>query len=142
MNNNTMTINRPQLHKFFHNFLVYFALWAYAALAVLYGIKHIWSVWENGSSYMAFEIIPSLLLIAIGVFTLKVRSDLAAFREAAIIELPGICIAAAVVFLSLHMVENISAEDCYQGCLFKVFLFVCWGIALYRYYSDKRHLFH
>lgn len=136
-----MTMGRPQLHKYFHNFLIFFALWAYAALAVLYGIKHIYSVWENGAQYMAFEIIPSALLIATGLFTIKARSDLAAFREIAIVELPGVCFSAAVVFLLLHLVENMSAEDCYQGCLFKVFIFVCWGITLYRYYNDRRQLF-
>ena len=136
-----MSEQQPKLHKYFHNFMIYFAMWAYAALAILYGIRHILSVVENGASYMVLDIILSVLLIIVGIITIKARFDLAAFREIAIRELSGVCIAAAVIFLCLHWVEDISAEDCYQGCVIKAVVFACWGIALYRYYSARKHLF-
>ena len=33
-----MSEQQPKLHKYFHNFMIYFAMWAYAALAILYGM--------------------------------------------------------------------------------------------------------
>ena len=136
-----MSEQQPKLHKYFHNFMIYFAMWAYAALAILYGIRHILSVLENGASHLALDIILSVLLIGVGIITIKARFDLAAFRIIVIKELLGTCIAAAVIFLCLHWVEDISGEDCYQNCIFKAVVFACWGIALYRYYSTRRHLF-
>ena len=47
-----MSEQQPKLHKYFHNFMIYFAMWAYAALAILYGIRHILSVLENGASHI------------------------------------------------------------------------------------------
>ena len=136
-----MSEQQPKLHQYFHNFMIYFAVWAYAAFAILYGVRHILSVIENGASYMALDIVLSVLLIAVGIITIKARFDLAAFRAIAIRELPGTCIAAAVIFLCLHWVEDLSGEDCYQGCVFKAIVFACWGIALYRYYGARKHLF-
>lgn len=132
---------QPKLHKYFHNFMIYFAMWAYVGLAVFYGIRHILHVLENGASYMALDTILSVLLIVAGIITIKARYDLAAFRVIAIKELLGTCIAAAVIFLCLHWVEDISGEDCYQNCVFKAVVFTCWGIALYRYYGQRSHLF-
>ncbi len=134
-------MKESRFHGYFHNFLIYFALWAYAALAVFYGAKHIFYVVENGASQMTLDIILSVLLIGVGVFTVITRFDLAAFRERAIAELLWICLAAAVIFLALHWVEDISGEDCYQGCVFKAVLFACWGIALNRYYGMRREMF-
>ena len=99
-----MSEQQPKLHKYFHNFMIYFAMWAYAALAILYGIRHILSVLENGASHMALDIILSVLLIVVGIITIKARFDLAAFRAIAIKELLGTCIAAAVIFLLVTVV--------------------------------------
>ena len=136
-----MSEQQPKLHRYFHNFMIYFATWAYAAFAIFYGIRHMLSVIENGASQMALDIILSVLLIVVGIITIKARFDLAAFRVIAIKELLGTCIAAAVIFLCLHWVEDISGEDCYQNCVFKAVVFACWVIALYRYYGQRSHLF-
>ena len=62
-----MSEQQPKLHQYFHNFMIYFAVWAYAAFAILYGVRHILSVIENGASYMALDIVLSVLLIAVGI---------------------------------------------------------------------------
>ena len=136
-----MSEQKPGLHKYFHYFLICFALWAYAAFAVIYGISHIFDVVENGVSPLAPDIILSVLLILVGIVTVKARFDLAAFRKIAIRELPGVCFAAAVICLGLHWAEDMIAEDCYQGCIPKALIFACWGIALHRYYAGRKQLF-
>ena len=136
-----MSDQQQKYHEWFHKFMIYFALWAFGTFAVLYGIRHIFYVTENGASQMTIDIILSVLLIILGIFIFKIRFDLAALRERSIKELTGACIAAALIFLALHWVEDLSGEDCYQGCIFKAVVFVCWGIALYRYYSARKNVF-
>ena len=136
-----MSDHQQKYHEWFHKFMIFFALWVFGAFAILYGIRHIIYVTENGASHMTLDIILSILLIILGIFIFKIRFDLAAMRERSIKELTGACIAAAFISLAFHWVEDISGEDCYQGCIFKTVVFVCWGIALYRYYSARKNTF-
>ena len=63
-----------------------FALWVFGAFAILYGIRHIVYVTENGASHMTLDIILSILLIILGIFIFKIRFDLAAMRKRSIKE--------------------------------------------------------
>ena len=134
-------MNSERTHVFFHGFMIHFALWAFAALAVFYGVRHILYVTENGASRMALDIILSVMLILTGLFIVRIRFDLAALRKRTAAELLWVSLAAAAIFLGLHWVEDLSGEDCYQGCVPKAIIFTCWGIAMYRYYVTRRHLF-
>ncbi len=134
-------MNEKPVHKYFHFFMIWFALWAFAALAIAYGAGHIFYVTENGASHRTLDIVLSVLMIALGIFVIWTRFDLAAFRARAIKELLWACLAAAVLFLGLHGVEYLSAEDCYQGCVPKALILACWGIALYRYYGTRKEHF-
>ena len=136
-----MSEQKTELHPWFHKFMICFALWAYGAFAVISGVQNLLYVMENGASKIVLDIILSVLLILLGLFVIKVRFDLAALREKAIRELTASCIAAALIFLAFHWVEDISGDDCYHGCIPKAVIFACWGIALYRYYSSRRDAF-
>ncbi len=133
-----MSEKRDILHPWFHKFMIYFALWAYGAFAIISGIRHIFYVTENGASHATLDIILSVLLIILGLFIFKTRFDLAALREKVIWEITAACVAAALISLAFHWVEDISGDDCYQGCIPKTIIFACWGIALNRYYRERR----
>ena len=131
------------MHKWFHNFMIYFALWAFAAFAILFGIRFIASGVENG--YEGFErvmlIIVNALLILLGLFAVKARFDLAALRRRAPKELLGICVAGAVLCLANYWVEDIAGDDFNRALIPTALILACWGIALYRYYKQRASIF-
>ena len=138
-----MSEQKFKFHKYFHNFRIYFFLWACAIFAVLYGIKFIYEGRMNGYEgvELALLIIVNVLLIAVGVFTVKARFDLAAFRERAPKELLGASIAGAILCLANYWVEDIAGDDFNRSLITTAILLVCWGIVLYRYYHNRPHLF-
>lgn len=137
-----MSQQQPKFHPWFHNFLIWFALFAFALVAVIYGVRNILSALENGVEYQALVVILSALYIALGLFLVKARFDLAAFRPQAPVELLGACIAAAVITLLLCWITDLSGEEVGRANLLSAVIFVCWGIALYRYYHDRPYLFN
>lgn len=136
-----MSEHQLKFHKWFHNFLIYFALWAFPLFGVAYGVYYINFAQENAVRYMPLVIILAVLLILVSLFTIKVRFDLAAFRPAASKELLIVCLASAAVILLIHLalyygqaIESLrSAGD--AG------IFAIWGFVFYRYYNDRPYLF-
>ena len=138
-----MSEQQPKFHEWFHKFLINFFMWACAAFAILYGVRFIYSGIENGYSGIDLVLLIAVnaLLIALGIYTIKVRFDLAAFREKAPKELLGICIAGAVLCLANYWVEDISGDDFNRSLLSTAGILVCWGFVLYRYYNERPYLF-
>ena len=138
-----MTDKKVRLHQWFHNFLVNFALWAFGAFAILYGIRFIYEAKMDGYSGSEFMMVVfvNILLIAVGLFTFKTRFDLADFRLIALKELPGVSIAGAVVCLVNCQVANVIGHDMNRRLIFTAFILICWAFGLYRYYHEREHLF-
>ena len=134
---------QPRYHMWFHNFLIYFALWAFSLFAVIYGVRFIFSGVEDG--YHGFGlvmlVIVNALLVGLGLFTLWARFDLAAFRSRAPKELVAACVAGATLCLVNYWVEDIVGDDCNRTFLTNALILACWAIALHRYYKPRRDLF-
>ena len=136
-----MSEQKPKFHQWFHNFLIYFALWAYALLGIAFGIRDILFAQENGVQYMVPVILLSVLLIGVSAFVIKVRFDLAAFRLQAPKELLGVCLAAAVLVFLIHLLLYLPGDTDSLGRGRDAFIFAIWGFVLYRYYHDRPWLF-
>ncbi len=138
-----MNEKQPKYSKAFHSFMIFFFLWAQAAFAVLYGVKTICEGQMNGHHGMelALIIIVNALLIALGLFTVKARFDLAAYRAAVLWELPGIYIAGALLCLANYWVEDFTGDNLSRSLILTAVILLCWGIALYRYYRQNKELF-
>ncbi|MBO4377838.1 MAG: hypothetical protein IK133_06110 [Clostridia bacterium] len=138
-----MSEKKQQYSKFFHGFMIYFALWAFAAFAILYGIKFIYEGQMNG--YEGFDlvmlIIVNALLIGLGLFAIKVRFDLAGYKEKAPKEILWICIIGAVLCLANYWVEDIAGDDFNRSLLSTAFILAVWGFGVYRYYRLHADLF-
>lgn len=134
---------KPKLHQWFHNFLIYFAMWVFGAFAILYGIKTIYEAEMNGyhGAEFVMVIIVNVLLIGVGLVTFKTRFDLAGFRSIALKELPGVCIAGAVLCLSNLWIEDMVGDDLNRRLLPAAFILICWAFVLYRYYHERDYLF-
>ena len=136
-----MSEKQPKFHEWFHKFLVYFALWAYALFAIVYGVRAIWETLENEPGCMPLFIFLGALMIALGLYIVKVRFDLVKRRRVVVKELPAICFIAAAI-MAMKMIGNeMIAEDTSKGTIFALIIFACWGIALYRYYKERAYLF-
>ena len=139
----SMSEKKQQYSKFFHGFMIYFAMWAFAAFAILYGIKFIYEGQMNG--YEGFDlvmlIIVNALLIGLGLFAIKVRFDLAGYKEKAPKEILWICIIGAVLCLANYWVEDIAGDDFNRSLLSTAFILAIWGIGVYRYYRLHADLF-
>ena len=133
---------QPKYSKGFHAFMIYFALWAYALLAVIDGGRYIYHATGNKPEFYVLILILGILLIILGLFIVKVRFDLAAFRAQTPKELLIICLTAAAIVLANQLLVYLSAEDNSRSSIFAAFIFVCWGIALYRYYNERAYLFN
>lgn len=132
---------QTKLDKFFHNFLIYFALWAYALIAILYGARDIYRAIENDVNYLVPTAILSSLLILLGLFAIKVRFDLAAFRARGPKELVAICFAVVIIMLLYELMLYIYDDYIDSDRIFAAFIFVCFGISTMRYYRAKAALF-
>ena len=138
-----MMDKKVKFHRRFHNFLVNFAMWAFGAFAILFGIQYIFEAKMNGYSGSEFImiVIVNVLLIAVGLFTIKTRFDLAGFQPVALMELPGVCIAGAVVCLANCLVADMVGDDINRRLISTALILICWAIALYRYYHERAYLF-
>lgn len=131
----------PKFHPWFHKFLINFALWAYGLIAVIQGIREIHFVDENAVQPGWPIIALAILLMLVGVFTIKTRYDLAAFRPQAPKELLIVCLAAAaIVALIALLMDQFGADDPGHRLYFAGILAI-WGFVLYRYYHDRPYLF-
>ena len=138
-----MRDKQPAYSKALHNFLIYFFLYACAAFAVLFGIRFIYEGRMNGYSGtpLVMLILVNALQILLGIFLIKVRFDLAAYRSKAPRELVISCIAGTVLCLANYWVEDIAGDDYNRTLLTTAFVLVCWAIALYRYFKTYQELF-
>ncbi|MBQ7455831.1 MAG: hypothetical protein IJS53_05245 [Clostridia bacterium] len=136
-----MSENRPPLHKWFHNALIWFFLWVFAALAVVSGVRDILAATENGMDLLILFILLDALLMILGVFLVKVRFDLAAFRKKAPAELRAACFAAAAIVAGKCLLLNAVAEEVGTGDWFPAVIFALWGVTLYNYYHQRAYLF-
>ena len=98
-----MSEQQPKLHEWFHKFLINFAMWAFALMGIAYAIRDIIFATENEATYKVLVIIMAVLLIALSLFIIKVRFDLAAFRSKAPQELLIACLAAAVIVFLINL---------------------------------------
>ena len=131
----------PKFHQWFHNFLIYFALWAYGLVAVIQGFLDIHFVSENGV-HPGWPIIAlAVLLMLAGVFTIKVRYDLAAFRPQAPKELLIVCLAAAAILAIIDLLLDSFGDDTLGRRLYSAAIIAIWGFVLYRYYNQRPYLF-
>ena len=119
----------PRFHRAFHCFLIYFALWAYVLFAVVSGVREIDLVRQNGVQNAFIICFPGGLLIAIGCFTIKVRSDLASFRSGAPAELLGVCLGTAADILLIYLWLDFTGADDDRKRLFYDLIVACRGIS-------------
>ena len=136
-----MSEQNPKFHPWFHKFLTHFALWAFAAVAVIQSIREIFHANENGASNYTGIVIFSVLLMLVGLFAVVVRFDLAAFRPRAAVELLILCLAAAAALFALHCLLDIDGGDEGMPRVITAGILTLWGIALYRYYHQRPYLF-
>ena len=107
-----MNEQSPKFHRWFHNFLIYFAMWAFPLFGIAYGVRYILFARENSVSWEALVILLAVMLILLSLFAVRVRFDLAAFRAAAPRELLGVCLAAAAVIFLIHLHD----PGCFRKC--------------------------
>ena len=136
-----MTEKQSGFKMWFHRFMTYFALWAFAAFAVLYGVRGIVRSIENGVQYMALFVIAWGALIALAVFLVKVRFDLAAFRRSAPKELLIAGLVGAGILLLIQGLIDISQEDVNARDVFTALIIALWTVGVYRYYRLHSDLF-
>lgn len=136
-----MSEQNMKFHPKFHKFIVNFALWAYAAIAVIAGIREILSANENGASNYAGVIVFAMLLILAGAFAVVTRFDLAALRSRAPAELLILCLATAVALFGLHCMLDVDGGDEGMKRVISAVIVMLWGISLWRYYRQRPYLF-
>lgn len=136
-----MDEQQPRFHRYFHNFLIYFAMWMFAAFAFLYGGKYIYYSEDYSAPGRTVFVVLGILLILVGAFVIKARFDLAAFRPSAPKELLIACVAAAAVVLGNQVVKYFIGEDSSSESVFAGLILICWGIAVYKYYNDRKYMF-
>ena len=132
---------KPKFHPWFHKFVVWFALWAYAAFAVIGGIREIVSANENGASNYTGILIFAVLLILAGLFAVVVRFDLAAFRARAPKEMLILCLATAVILVALHFLLDIDGGDDQFKRIETGAIVAIWGFGVFQYYNQRKYLF-
>lgn len=125
----------------FHKFMIYFALWVFAAFAVLYGVKGISESIENGMPHTTLFVIAWGALIAVAAFLVKLRFDLAAFWQIALKEMLIAGLAAAGILLLIQALIYFADEDVYAKDVFSALIVAAWTVGVYRYYNLHRDLF-
>ncbi len=90
---------------------------------------------------LALCIVINGLMGVLGILLIKTRFDLAAYRAAAVRELPGTCFAGAVLCLANYWWLRYAGEDGDAKLLYTAGIFVIWGIVLFRYYKERKTLF-
>jgi len=135
-----MNEQSPKFHRWFHNFLIYFAMWAFPLFGIAYGVRYILFARENNVSWEALVILLAVMLILLSLFAVRVRFDLAAFRAAAPRELLGVCLAAAAVIFLIHLLLYQSGAIEKMRGAGDAGIFAIWGVVLYRYYHERAYL--
>ena len=136
-----MSEQKPKFHRWFHNFLIYFALWAYGLVAVIQGIVEIIFATENSVWYQTAVVIFAVLLMLVGLFAIVTRYSLAAFSPSAPRQLLILGLAAAAVLAVIHFLLYSQGDDESTDRLYAAGLLALWGIAVYRYYRARPYLF-
>ena len=132
---------KPEFKIWFHKTMIYFVLWAFAAFAALYGAKGIMDTIENGMPNTAFFVIAWGALIALAVWLVKVRFDLAAFRRNALKELLIAGLVGAGILLLIQGLIYLSNEDVYAKDVYFALIVAVWTVGVYRYYKLHSDLF-
>lgn len=132
---------KPGFKMWFHKFMIYFAIWAFAVFAVLYGVKGIAEAIENNMPHTALFVIAWGALIALALFLVKVRFDLAAFRQNALKELLIAGLAGAGILLLIQGLIYFSDEDVYAKDVYSALIILVWTVGVYRYYKLHSDLF-
>lgn len=132
---------QPKFHPWFHKFMIYFALWAFPVIGVLYGIRCIAFAVENSAYYRTLDIIACVLLIGVSLFGIKVRFDLAAFRQGALKEMLIAFLAAAAVLAVMHFLYYLPGDEDNLAKLQAAGWLAVWGFGVYRYYKQHEGRF-
>jgi len=137
-----MTEKKKSEYKiWFHKFMIYFALWAFAAFAVAFGVRGISDSIQNGMRHTALFVIAWGLLIADAVFLVKVRFDLAGFRQNTPKEMLIAGLAGAGILLLIQGLIYISDEDVYARDVESAVIIAIWTVGVYRYMNIHQDLF-
>jgi len=137
-----MAVKKKTEYKmWFHNFMIYFALWAFAAFAAAYGVRGISDSIQNGMRHTALFVIAWGLLVADAAYLVKVRFDMAGFRQNAPRELLIAGLAGAGILLLIQGLIHISAEDVYAKDVESALIIAIWTIGVYRYVNIHQDLF-
>lgn len=132
-------MNEPKFHKWFHNFLICFALWAFAAFAVLFGAKFAYYAFMDGEGFL--QVILSVLIMLLGPFLIKIRYDLARFDDVVLKEIMIAGIAGAGLCLALYFVQTLPGDGANVKLIPSAIVIFCLAVSVYRYYSDRLYLF-
>ena len=139
-----MNTQQPKFHEWFHNFLIYFALWILPAYLAWDKYNHITECKENGfeGKELTLTVIVDVMFIAVGIFIIIARFDLAAFRKKAPKELLiAFLLLALFCFVNLWRINYIDNGEPDKNNILTAIVFACWGIVLFRYYHDRGYLF-
>ncbi len=136
-----MNESQPKFHEWFHKFLIYFALFAFPLVGVIEGIRYILFAVENNAECKIIVIILSVLLLLTSLFCIKVRNDLAAFRQIAVKEILWVCLAAGlfIFLINFALDQDGAIDDMSRG--WSGLIVAVWGFAVYRYYNARLYLF-
>ena len=132
---------QPRLDTWFHNALIYFFFWAFAAIAVYSGIMQISDSIENGMPNTALFVILGALLAVDGLALIKVRFDLAKLRTGTPKAIAIVGGAASAILLLTQLLIYMSAEDVYARDVGTGVIVALWTFVLYRYYHEREYLF-
>ncbi len=135
-----MSEKKPKYHIFFHNFMIWFALIAFALVCFAFCWRNIDSACQDGYSGMDLVVIVAvnLLLAALGIMLIKTRFDLAAYRKKVLKELPACCYAGAVICILNGLVDkNYFEGDLFPQMIFAGVIVAVWGFVLNRYYKER-----
>ena len=136
-NQQPIIIDQPELSMKWHKFLVNFALWLGAAISI--GVGILWLT-RLGSSYdedKALVAVCAIAQIALGIYGVKVRFDLALFKKSgprALFILYIVTAAVTVLFLALTgetLANNVG----------QVIAPIGWAFVNRQYYNKRDHLF-
>ena len=84
----------------------------------------------------------SALFVAVGIFIIIARFDLAALRKKAPKELLiAFLLLALLCFVNLWRINYIDIGEPDKNNILTAIVFACWGIVLFRYYHDRGYLF-
>lgn len=144
----------PSMSMKWHNFLIYFALWASCVLYAYNGIMaltggHYGNSGEAQLVYLVFsglktlDVIVGLLYIGIGVFALYTRFSLAGFKRVGpgnLLKLYAAgCVVSVVYAIAVQSITDISIFD--SSNVSSIVIAVAMIFANKQYYAKRSHMF-